>query len=114
MLRYEREIEELLAELEVREGGDWWALPPAPLEPYGCPTELRRPSPPAREMRTAVPLVGVLLLLAGILLGGAFGQWALLIGAVLLIIAAARIQLAVRPIGLPMDNHLYHVPPRQY
>ncbi len=114
MLRYEREIEELLAELEVRERCDRRALPPTPSPPYGRLKALRRPSLPAPEMSTGVPLVGVLLLLAGVLLGGTLGQWAILIGAVLLTIAAAGCRLAPRVIGLPMDIYLFRVPSHRY
>jgi hypothetical protein len=112
MLRYEREIEELLAELELREQCDRHALLPPP--PYGLPGALRRPFPPAPKVHTGVPLVGVLLMLVGVLLGGTLSQWAILIGAVLLSIAAASFRLAPRVFELPMDIHLYRVPPHRY
>lgn len=114
MLRYEREIDELLAELEVRERCHQQALPPNSPPPLGRLDTLRRPSPPVPEVRTGVPLIGVLLLLAGVLLGGTVGPWAVLIGVVLLIIAATRCRLVSRVTELPTDIYLYRVPPRRY
>ena len=114
MLRYEREIDELLAELELREQCDRQALPPNLPSLYDRPDALRRPFRPAPEMSIGVPLVGFLLLLAGVLLGGTFGPWAILIGAVLLSIAAASFRPAPRVAGLPMDNLLYRLPRHRY
>ena len=111
MLRYEREIDELLAELELREQCDRRALPPPP---YGRHSALWRLFPPAPEVHFGVRLVGAFLLLAGVLLGGTFGPWAVLIGVALLIIAAARCRLVSPVTELPADVHLYRVPPHRY